>query len=371
MMCACPKAAAHKGGQARAKVTVLRKCKGCTYSPPARASYSSGQLSTTGLCLQALHTAFPYILTLGNGGNFGWEREGRVFAQCPGPDGRVDMRITGESVTVSALEGVCRAKHKVGGHFHVSQKGGFCLRAFDSVFPYLLLAMRSGGSARSYGVSCPHPGGAVFEISRAGRKRLGKGARRKKSAEPVCGTASPFAVSVASMSKRCGKYHPKQGEVFDALRLAPKGLCLHAYHVLYPYALALLYGADLSALGSGGRGSVVVRCPNGAATFEVCRSGKKGKKAIALLNRISKEIRPVDLPLYGISMRVVSVHGHCPQKHRAGEKFGLKEFNILGRKELCPAGFDAVFPLMFAPRGAKLRARCPDSGANVVYEAEQ
>jgi uncharacterized repeat protein (TIGR04076 family) len=153
--------------------------------------------------------------------------------------------------------------------------------------------------------------------------------------------------------------------------LTPTGLCLSAFHAIYPRCLALLYDASFTA--SLRTAQVEASCPNPdcRVRFEITRIErlrphiKMMKKAVEWL--LAKLAIPPDWIDLDISIQVKQVDGSCPANHRVGQTY---TFNICLPSELCPATFHALFPyLTLAVQGLSLpwpqsgkqpEIHCPD-----------
>ena len=200
-------------------------------------------------------------------------------------------------------------------------------------------------------------------------------------------------VKTEVLKKRC-KYHKRAGEKYDMDSLGPPGLCLDAYHVAYPYCLALLYDAEFTKSDEryhhtdSQRDRVLVQCPNPKerVVMEIRRYYVLPKAVKSLKNlaeRILEKLSfPVDVIEYRIGIMVVEVKGNCPHSHKVGEKFWFnirtRLFWLNGRQEeICPASFDQLYPFIaLARRGVKIPwsnngssacLNCPDD-KGVVYK---
>jgi uncharacterized repeat protein (TIGR04076 family) len=76
------------------------------------------------------------------------------------------------------------------------------------------------------------------------------------------------------------RYHPQPGTTykFSAHSLVPQGMCLDAFHAIYPRALAMLYDARFES--SGDLDGVEACCPNPhtRVTFEIRRVQRLGRR---------------------------------------------------------------------------------------------
>jgi len=165
-------------------------------------------------------------------------------------------------------------------------------------------------------------------------------------------------VEVASVAGKC-KYHRKVGQVYDLALLAPCGMCLDAFHAVYPYALSLLYGAKFRWMKD--LDSVIAQCPNphGSVTMEIRR-----KK----INRKKMEIL----------IKILEVKGRCKKGLKKGEVFKM---NLGDFSEICPAGMDALYPyistlryggkIAWAKKDGTCLVQCPDHINAVVYKLKR
>lgn len=175
---------------------------------------------------------------------------------------------------------------------------------------------------------------------------------------------------------RTCRYHKEQDRSFHPGDLFPRGFCPHAYRAAYPYALALLYNARFPAEDGGGRaGSVRIRCPGSDGYIEMNLSTEHlypkllrtlKDAAIWLLQKLNI---PAEYPDKNVFLEVCRVEGNCRYDLKPGNKF---KFNLFDRKELCPASFYGLYPILVsrtgnAGGGSSTLAHCPDP-LGVFYE---
>jgi uncharacterized repeat protein (TIGR04076 family) len=166
-------------------------------------------------------------------------------------------------------------------------------------------------------------------------------------------------VEVHSIMGRC-KYHKKRGEIYTLEDLAPEGMCLDAYHAVYPYSLALSEGAVFGWMRGKDVDSVFAQCSKGVVVMRInrflFRDGKEKKQAIVI--------------------KVVERRGECQKNMEINDEF---LFNLGGGKEICPAGFNSIYPHL-ARLGIcdcvnfiddiifnDVRIECPDDKNRIVY----
>jgi len=139
--------------------------------------------------------------------------------------------------------------------------------------------------------------------------------------------------------------------------LFPNHVCPILYHTLYPYFLALLYGAKFTF---NEQGDCNVACP---AEFGVDTIVKMRKNDGSYPKPVPDFWRDV------IHAEVVSVHGTCPYNHKVKD---VIVFPTCAKEDFaCPAGINNVFPFVNPIELScinRKRLRCPDSlETNTVY----
>lgn len=189
-----------------------------------------------------------------------------------------------------------------------------------------------------------------------------------------------FVLKTAPHSRGC-RYHRIQREEFTENHILPKGFCAHAYRGAYPYCLSLLYdGKYPSADGSKPKRSASIKCPSCNSSVEInikirytlpylIRKLKTAVVGILRLIRI-----PSEFPDKNIILEISDVKGKCPLGIEKGQTY---LFNIWNRKELCPASFYAVYPVLMSravksertPNDSNISFHCPDP-FGVHYGAE-
>lgn len=193
---------------------------------------------------------------------------------------------------------------------------------------------------------------------------------------PCTITFDRFALTTGTYKRSC-RYHRKQGQSFRGEDLLPKGLCPHAYRVAYPYCLSLLCDARYPrANGPDPQRTVQVRCPASEHSVELTLTVRFTLSApVRMLKRLAiRTLQAVGIggeyPDKDVLLEVSRVSKGCPQGLKEGQVF---LFNIWNRKELCPASFYALYPILIQQpgHGQALQAEncllpCPDP-AGVFY----
>lgn len=369
--------------------------------------WSKGELFTleeiipAPLCPFAYHNLSPYIVTLINDGWFRWVKREKhskrhpsvsvdqfkdssvnsafpneVLVQCPNPQSSVVMGVGleengGKTVTVRVLglEAPCPMGHAKGDEFKLREEDmKISPLIYNALFPYMLLS----GSGKSGFVKCPDPNEDItFRIR---QNLVGPHSCHPGEDFDVCFPYKKQGIKATRIKSPC-RYHSGPTGIE---RVAPEGMCLAAFHVAYPYSLALLYDADFPDVDE--KGSIYVRCPNpqGGIVLEVKRvlttsSGMRFLKSLGA-KVFETFFHPVDVINYKIVYNIAAVQGTCPAGYRAGERF---EFNVWKRNELCPASFHSLYPyLLLKNQGVSFNWRegetqnevaCPDC-RGAVYQ---
>jgi len=160
-----------------------------------------------------------------------------------------------------------------------------------------------------------------------------------------------FKLKTGPFSRSC-RYHRSQGACFDGCSLCPKKMCPHLYRVAYPYSLSLLYdGIYPAGNGSPSMRSVICKCPSCDTSVEInihvaytlpFLVRKLKKAAIQTLQFVGID---GEFPDRNIILKVNRVAGHCPRGLVKGQSF---RFNLWDKKELCPASFFNIYPILMA-----------------------
>lgn len=161
--------------------------------------------------------------------------------------------------------------------------------------------------------------------------------------------------------RRC-RYH-KTGEVFPAEDMAPRGLCLEAFHAAFPLAFAM-FSAPRKKVPDGLR----VVCPAGQIVLCVFRkpliSWRLSPEQI--LRRVASLVFTCEVLRWRVFFRIETA-GRCPYNYHEGETF---EINIGDLEALCPAAFNAFFPFfipwLYGDGQSPPLLACPDHKTNVM-----
>lgn len=177
-----------------------------------------------------------------------------------------------------------------------------------------------------------------------------------------CSDFSDKKIIVDFIKNTC-RYHKTESQEYGGDKLAPRDFCPEAFYAAYPYCFSLLYGAKLGGKGN----SVMVRCPQSEnfIVMEVKSRNIFPRFLIRLKEIMIKFFNKIDFPMEyphkKIIIRLAKNIG-CPAGYKIGDEF---EFNIRRRDELCPAGFNAIFPFLSSEE--KIKIHCPDP-RGVIYE---
>lgn len=169
-------------------------------------------------------------------------------------------------------------------------------------------------------------------------------------------------IKVIGFKKGC-KYQNKMGEEFTTEQLTPPGLCLHAYHISYPYCLGLFYG-----IKNENRNFTMIKCPNpkNPTTFKIYRIPIKNKiiKVVNISKRIISKITglpidPIDKKIY---IKVIKRGSKCLMNYNIGKEF---EFNT--KDGLCPASFYSIYPMILSSKNKSIKVSCPSHKEKITY----
>ncbi|MDI6717454.1 MAG: hypothetical protein QMD86_00150 [Patescibacteria group bacterium] len=172
-------------------------------------------------------------------------------------------------------------------------------------------------------------------------------------------------------NKGCG-YCKTGKEIYNNDALHPKNFCIDAYYAVYPYLLALLYNAKFGKQLD--KNEIVVSCPN-ASDPTLLKISYRFKKIKFILNIAEKIFRKLGFPKDAIDklikLEVLNSGNNCALKK--GDECEIKIPDI---KELCPASFFSVYPLIhlynrnesLKKYGAdRIKFFCPDSATDIAY----
>jgi len=153
-------------------------------------------------------------------------------------------------------------------------------------------------------------------------------------------------VTVSEMKKVC-RYHRGGKKAYGTMRELTGGLCLHAFHAVYPFALALLYDSRQK--------SFTISCPEGRM-FSV-------KRVKSLPRFIPMKVRESLLSRIGGYQITCEPLQHCPF-HQHGQWFDL---NIRDPTILCPASLHMLYPFLLS--GTTRMIHCPDHNGIIYHIA--
>jgi uncharacterized repeat protein (TIGR04076 family) len=382
---------------------------GCNFIKEKRI-YNPAQIIPPGFCPALYHAVIPYYVTLANGGWMRWVKKlkdhakrreippnaskiknmnrlfyNEVIVQCPDSKSSVIVGIgpkgdEEELVMARVLEvkGKCPQNIDKGDIFEL-RKDGFCLEAFHRLYPYLFIGdnppdLPFQDENGDFVIQCScNKGKANFFFQNSNREK-GNVKPNNLSDNVDCGNYKNLTVSVCNLDIKC-RYHDSSVTYSDDCFASP-GLCPDAFHVAYPFALALLYDADFTQRGK--KDSVIVGCPRIAGLRLLVQREERHSifflKFIKFLEKIFEFFfYPVDKIYNDISLTVVLSGDRCPRNYRIGEKYFL---NIRNKEVMCPASFNNIFPQLVrmsygaeAPNKAAASLHCPDcQGAEYSLE---
>lgn len=201
----------------------------------------------------------------------------------------------------------------------------------------------------------------------------------------------PYNLAVIKKESRC-RYHHK-GSICAYKQISPKKLCPELYHSSYPYCLSLAYGVILDKV-------TIVKCPsNNLKVYAsiIRRPPSFTQKMLVWLKQVLNIFMPQDIIKSRVFIRIEKVMGDCPNEHETGQEYEFNlgneylkwpgRFNFLKRigieyrnnRELCPAAFDAYYPLagyFFQNKcfpwfnDAMDTIQCPDHVANITFQCK-
>lgn len=153
-------------------------------------------------------------------------------------------------------------------------------------------------------------------------------------------------VTVSMMKKVC-RYHRAGKKAYETVQELTDGLCLHAFHAVYPFALALLYDSK--------HYSFTVSCPEGRM-FSV-------KRVKSLPRIIPMKVRESLLCRVGGYQITCEPLQSC-HRHQLGECFNL---NIRDPTILCPASLHTIYPFLLSATSRMIH--CPDHNGIIYHIA--
>jgi len=130
----------------------------------------------------------------------------------------------------------------------------------------------------------------------------------------------------------------------------------------------------LSLLYNGHKSGIKIKCPNkkNFLELEIYKKSFLPKTLVTVKNLLWSLItlvyRPIDIPHENIYLKIVKTNKLCPKNYSINKVF---VFNIWSKKEMCPAGFAQIFPILFKlKRGGRYPLPCPDE-KGITYEIEK
>lgn len=131
------------------KIHLKVKKNNCIFALKDCCVYSFEELMPQGLCFLAFHAAYPYYLTLKDGGWFTWVKPKEdVVVQCANPEGSLEMKVflhrakNEVRIEILGVRGVCPKGYKKGDVFILNDAAfKFCPHALISFFPYIKLLL--------------------------------------------------------------------------------------------------------------------------------------------------------------------------------------------------------------------------------------
>lgn len=152
---------------------------------------------------------------------------------------------------------------------------------------------------------------------------------------------------------------------FEATKITPNNLCLHAFRSIYHLCLSKLYFSKSIEEES-------FRCPSTETKvyLSVEKVPHKDLKTrfLNFLRQIALFLRiPNDLKETKIKINVTKVEGDCPKGHRVGDEF---YFNLGDKEEMCPASTFSLYTFLFGKRGSS-SYQCPSHLVSVKYNISE
>lgn len=157
----------------------------------------------------------------------------------------------------------------------------------------------------------------------------------------------------------CRAHRSSPGRVFTEEEILPDGICPWLYHSVYPYFLALIYGArfDFNEYGD-----VHVCCP--AADGVDCIVRKRENDG-TFGEKVGSNVQT-------LAFAEIVRAGACPHGHRIGQRYVFP--SVMKDHYLCPAGLNNLFPLLrLEPPSCidRNRIRCPDWKDTILFNIDE
>ena len=182
----------------------------------------------------------------------------------------------------------------------------------------------------------------------------------------LCETASLMREGkLTAIKRRKGcRYHNKDSEVFYFNQLTPDGLCMHAFHSAYSTCLSAIYADTRNNFEK------FVMCPDveKSIKFKIIIMKHLDIK-FRVINRIKHFLAllgiPCDCQLKRVFIMVVGGLGRCPLGHKEKDMF---EFNLGNKKEICPASFETLYPIIYSTdKKEQICVNCPSDSVSINY----
>ena len=139
---------------------------------------------------------------------------------------------------------------------------------------------------------------------------------------------SMYRLSVDLNISNC-PWCPNFKKVYSESELSPQGLCLLAFHAIYPYYLTLTNGGWFRWVKP--KDGVIVQCPNPKGALEMK----------VFLNNSDNTVR----------IEILQARGNCPKGHKKGDVFVLRPDTF----KFCPKALGAFIPYLYLlEKGGKL-----------------
>jgi uncharacterized repeat protein (TIGR04076 family) len=168
-----------------------------------------------------------------------------------------------------------------------------------------------------------------------------------------CDILDEIIIQIVSINGNCS-FGFKQGESFKISDILPKGLCLFAFHTIYPYYLTLSNKGWFSWVKKDG--TVIAQCPNpdGSVEFGIGRKKIDGKPTVY--------------------SEVIRTRGNCPKGLKKDDIFSFAEKNF----KFCPRAIASMLPYInlisnndkpkWESKDGTAFIVCPSVNAEVVFK---
>ena len=130
---------------------------------------------------------------------------------------------------------------------------------------------------------------------------------------------SKYTLNVVSENTNC-QWCLRFKKTYLISDLLPQGICLSAFHAIYPYYLTLTNGGWFKWVMPGD--GVIVQCPSPEGALEM---------------KVYKDISNNE-----VRVEVLQTRGYCPKEHKKGDVFILRPEKF----SFCPKALDAIIPYL-------------------------